>query len=94
LAQFQHSDRIASFQSRVDEIARQRLASDPKLLNQTQDAIYRELMGEVDRYPILERAMAEAPLLHEVSFADTIRGSIERILDENQPRAEEDHAHS
>lgn len=48
----------------------------------------------VERYPILERAIAEAPLLHEASFAETIRGSVERILDENRPRAEEDHADS
>ncbi|KAF8138665.1 hypothetical protein EV363DRAFT_1445483 [Boletus edulis] len=84
LTQFQRSERIASLQSRVDDIARQRLASDPNLMNQSQEAIYRELMGEIDRYPILERAVAEAPLLSETSFTETIRSSVQRILDENQ----------
>ncbi|KAG6378885.1 hypothetical protein JVT61DRAFT_13167 [Boletus reticuloceps] len=53
-------------------------------MNQSQEAIYRELMGEIDRYPILERAVAEAPLLSETSFTETIRSSVQRILDENQ----------
>ncbi|KAH0840091.1 hypothetical protein J3R83DRAFT_1061 [Lanmaoa asiatica] len=36
------------------------------------------------RYPILERAVAEAPLLSDPSFAETIRGSVQRILEENR----------
>jgi len=84
LTQFQRSERIASLQSRVEDIARQRLASDPNLMNQSQEAIYRELMGEIDRYPILERTVAEAPLISETSFTETIRSSVQRILDENQ----------
>jgi hypothetical protein len=83
----------------VEDIARQRLASDPNLINLSQDAIYRELMGEIDRsvaqlirgglnalcprYPILERAVAEAPLLSEASFSETIRSSVQRVLEEN-----------
>ncbi|KAN0097291.1 hypothetical protein V8E55_001737 [Tylopilus felleus] len=88
LTQFQHSERSVGFQSRVDDIARQRLASDPELIHQSQDVIYRELMGEIDRYPILERAVAEAPLLSETSFAETIRTSVQRILDENRVPSE------
>jgi len=49
----------------------------------SQDAIYRELMGEIDRYPILERAVAEAPLLSETSFAETIRSSVQHVLEEH-----------
>ncbi|KAF8558812.1 hypothetical protein OG21DRAFT_982304 [Imleria badia] len=85
LTQFQHSERMASLQSRVEDIARQLLATDGDLIQQSQDAIYRELMGEIDRYPILERAVAEAPLLSETAFAETIRSSVQRILDENRP---------
>lgn len=33
----------------MEDIARQRLAADPHLINQPQDAVYRELMGEIDR---------------------------------------------
>ncbi|KAI9574509.1 hypothetical protein HD554DRAFT_2011676, partial [Boletus coccyginus] len=88
LTQFQHSERIASFQSRVEDIARQRLASDPNLITQPRDAVHHELMGEIDRYPILERAVAEAPLLSEASFAETIRSSVQRILDESRAYSE------
>ncbi|KIM67836.1 hypothetical protein SCLCIDRAFT_46662, partial [Scleroderma citrinum Foug A] len=80
--QFQRSDRIAAFKSRVDDIARQRLASDHKLIQMPHDAVHRELMGEIDRYPIIERVVAEAPLLSETSFVSAIRASLQRILDE------------
>ncbi|KAI6164992.1 hypothetical protein EDD17DRAFT_1473872, partial [Pisolithus thermaeus] len=82
LSQFQHSDRIAAFKSRVEDIARQRLASDPKLIHMPHDTIHRELMGEIDRYPIVERAVAEAPLLSEADFIANIHTSIQRILGE------------
>lgn len=34
------------------------------------------------RYPIIERVVAEAPLLSETSFVSAIRASLQRILDE------------
>lgn len=86
LSQFQHNDRITAFKSRIEDIARQRLASDPKLIHMPHDAVHRELMGEIDRYPIVERAVAEAPLLSEADFVANIRTSIERILGEIKGR--------
>ncbi|KAF9222062.1 hypothetical protein BS17DRAFT_736681 [Gyrodon lividus] len=83
LAQFQRSERTVSFKSRVDDIARQRLASDQKLINMPYDVVYHELMGEIDRYPIVERAVAEAPLLSDTTFAAAIRTSVQRILDDS-----------
>jgi len=80
LMAFQRSERHEAFQSRVYDIARERLASDDKLISQSQDTVYRELMGEMDRYPVLERAVAEAPLLSDGAFAETIRAALERIL--------------
>ncbi|KAG6330406.1 hypothetical protein ID866_8681 [Astraeus odoratus] len=88
LSQFQRSDRITAFKTRVDDIARQRLASDQKLIHMPHDTIHRELMGEIDRYPIIERAVAEAPMLSEASFVTAIRASIQRILDESKSRSE------
>ncbi|KIJ20112.1 hypothetical protein PAXINDRAFT_166255 [Paxillus involutus ATCC 200175] len=84
LTQFQRNERIVGFKSRVDDIARQRLASDAKLIDMPHDAIYRELVGEIDRYPIVERAVAEAPLLSDTSFAAAIHTSVRRILDESK----------
>lgn len=80
LSHFQRSDRTEAFKSRVDDIARQRLSSDPKLISMPNDAIQRELLGEIDRYPIVERAVADAPLLSDPSFIAGIRASLERTM--------------
>ncbi|KAG1892807.1 hypothetical protein F4604DRAFT_1701634 [Suillus subluteus] len=80
LSHFQRSDRTEAFKSRVDDIARQRLSSDPKLISMPNDAVQRELLGEIDRYPIVERAIADAPLLSDPSFIAGIRASLERTM--------------
>ncbi|KAH7916688.1 hypothetical protein BJ138DRAFT_1175554 [Hygrophoropsis aurantiaca] len=84
LTQFQNGDRIVAFKSRIEDIARQRLASDQKLQHMPHDAVHRELMGEMDRYPIVERAVNDAPSLSDPSFTAAIRSSIQRILDEDK----------
>ncbi|KAG0702325.1 hypothetical protein DFH29DRAFT_921903 [Suillus ampliporus] len=80
LSHFQRSDRTEAFKSRVDDIARQRLSSDPKLISMPNDAVQRELLGEIDRYPIVERAVADAPSLSDPAFIAGIRASLERTL--------------
>ncbi|KAG0702320.1 hypothetical protein DFH29DRAFT_504610 [Suillus ampliporus] len=50
LSHFQRSDRTEAFKSHVDDIARQRLSSDPKLISMPNDAVQRELLGEIDRF--------------------------------------------
>ncbi|KAG1907508.1 uncharacterized protein F5891DRAFT_991539 [Suillus fuscotomentosus] len=80
LSHFQRSERTEAFKSRVDDIARQRLSSDPKLISMPNDAIQRELLGEIDRYPIVERAVVDAPLLSDPSFIAGIRASLERTM--------------
>jgi len=87
LSHFQRSDRTEALKSRVDDIARQRLSSDPKLISTPNDAIQRELLGEIDRYPIVERAVADAPLLSDPAFVAGIRASLQRTL-----RGEKSHA--
>ncbi|KAJ8583013.1 hypothetical protein M405DRAFT_749277 [Rhizopogon salebrosus TDB-379] len=87
LSHFQRSDRAEALKSRVDHIARQRLSSDPKLVSTPNDAIQRELLGEIDRYPIVERAVADAPLLSDPAFVAGIRASLQRTF-----RGEKSHA--
>ncbi|KAH7888028.1 hypothetical protein F5I97DRAFT_1926423 [Phlebopus sp. FC_14] len=77
-------ERTSAFKFRVEDIARQRLASDEKLIHLPHDSIYRELMGEIDRYPVVERAVADAPLLSDASFSAAVRASVRRILDESR----------
>jgi len=81
LAEFQGGDSIASFKSRIQEIARDRLNTDEKLKYASQDAMHRELMQEIDRFPIIERSItADVHLLTDPSFAAGIRRSAQRIL--------------
>ncbi|OAX35256.1 hypothetical protein K503DRAFT_773671 [Rhizopogon vinicolor AM-OR11-026] len=80
LSHFQRSDRVEALKSRVDHIARQRLSSDPRLISKPNDAIQRELLGEIDRYPIVERAVADAPLLSDPAYVAGIRASLQRTL--------------
>ncbi|OJA16421.1 hypothetical protein AZE42_08408 [Rhizopogon vesiculosus] len=77
---FQRIDRVEALKSRVDHIARQRLSSDPKLISKPNDAIQRELLGEIDRYPIVERAVADALLLSDPAYVAGIRASLQRTL--------------
>ncbi|KIL68206.1 hypothetical protein M378DRAFT_185243 [Amanita muscaria Koide BX008] len=85
LSQFQRSDGVATFKSKVDDIARQRLASDDKLQQLPPDMVHKELMQEVDRYPIVERAAADICTLSDASFADDVRSSVQRILQASIP---------
>ncbi|KAF8897193.1 hypothetical protein BD779DRAFT_1781759 [Infundibulicybe gibba] len=42
--------------------------------------MHRELMQEIDRYPIVERALADVHAFSDPEFIDSVRGSAERIL--------------
>lgn len=84
LAKFQNGEGMAPFMARVEDIAKQKLASDSKLQYMPEAAVHRELMQELDRYPLVERAVADAPTLSDPSFAAGIRRSITRILQEDR----------
>jgi len=84
LAQFQRSDRVDGFNRRIEEIIRQRMESDQNLQHLPPDSVHRELMQEMDRYPLVERAAAEAPLISDANFASgTVRPSLQRMLNES-----------
>ncbi|KAI0921911.1 hypothetical protein AcW1_004237 [Taiwanofungus camphoratus] len=84
LAQFRSSDGIIPLMSRVEDITRQKLASDQKLQYMSEAAVSRELMQELDRYPIVERAVADVRALSDPSFASGIRESVRKILQEDR----------
>lgn len=95
LKQFQKSDGIDSFMARVEDIARQRINADQKLQYMPPEAVHRELMQEIDRYPLVERAVADARMLSDPGFSAGIHRSVTRILrqDRGEP-LEEDEAGS
>jgi hypothetical protein len=94
-------DGITTFHSKVEDIARQRLASDDKLQQLPPDIVHKELMQELDRqaprestlrcilishrYPIVERTAAEICTLSNASFAVEVRSSVQRILQASMP---------
>jgi len=80
LAQFQNSEYLAAFKSRVEDVARQRLTSDHNLLYMPQEFIHRELMQELDRFPIVERSTSELPMLNDPALSTRIGNSLEKIL--------------
>ncbi|KAH9072406.1 hypothetical protein EDB83DRAFT_2170380, partial [Lactarius deliciosus] len=76
LAQFQSGVRAVgteAFCARVDDIARARLEAEDKLHLKADDTLHRELLQELDRFPLVERALADVPALADPEFATGIR---------------------
>ncbi|KZT27005.1 hypothetical protein NEOLEDRAFT_1061726 [Neolentinus lepideus HHB14362 ss-1] len=91
LKQFQKGDGIESFMARVEDIARQRINADQKLQYMPPEAVHRELMQEIDRYPLVERAVADVCMFSDPGFAANIRRSVTKILrqDKGEPLDDE-----
>jgi len=64
----------------VDDIARARLDAEDKLHLKAADTLHRELLQELDRFPLVERAVADVPALADPEFAAGIRGHAENLL--------------
>ncbi|KAF9468822.1 hypothetical protein BDZ94DRAFT_1244660 [Collybia nuda] len=80
LSQFQQSDGLAAFKSRIEDIARQRIISDQKMRFLPEESVHRELIQEMDRYPVVERAAADVQMLSDPSFTENIRNLIHGII--------------
>jgi len=93
LTQFRNGEGIGNFMSRVEDIARQRMTSDMRLRYLGPDAAHAELMQEMDRFPLVERAVAEVPALQNPGFRAAIQKSLRRLVrteDEEDTSSEED----
>lgn len=88
LTQFRNGDGMTTFMARVDDIARQKLTSDQRLHYMPEAAVNRELMQELDRYPIVERAVSDVRSLSDPTFAASIRESVNKILMEDRNKSE------
>ncbi|KAJ7667663.1 hypothetical protein DFH06DRAFT_224332 [Mycena polygramma] len=83
LADCQRSSGFDAFKTRIEEIARARLESG-QLAYTVPEMLHKELVQEVNRYPIVDRFASEAPMLSNSAFTDGIRVSIQRILREDR----------
>ncbi|TFK86822.1 hypothetical protein K466DRAFT_663468 [Polyporus arcularius HHB13444] len=84
LKEFRQSEGVAAFLARVDEIAKEKLASDPKLQYMPEANISREVMQELDRYPIVERAVQDVGRLKDPTFVAGMKESMRKILQEDR----------
>ncbi|KAH9973535.1 hypothetical protein BGW80DRAFT_1459016 [Lactifluus volemus] len=82
LTQFQNGAGAEAFWARVDDIARARLdaAEDNKLHLKAADTLHRELLQELDRFPLVERAVADVPALADPEFVSGIRKHAESLV--------------
>ncbi|KAF7355008.1 hypothetical protein MSAN_01416300 [Mycena sanguinolenta] len=83
LANSQLSNGFEAFKARVEEIARERLGSG-QMAYTAPEHVHKELMQEINRFPIVERFASEAPMLSDSAFKDGIRASLQRILREDR----------
>ncbi|THH18032.1 hypothetical protein EW146_g2893 [Bondarzewia mesenterica] len=71
---------MESFMARVEDVAQKRLDTDSKLHYMPSESIHRELLQELDRYPILERALVDMHALSDPALSANIQKSALTIL--------------
>ncbi|KAF7966932.1 hypothetical protein HWV62_36384 [Athelia sp. TMB] len=68
---------------RVEDKTRQKLA-DHRLQLMPPDTVHRELLQELDRYPIVERALKESGILSDNALHEGLRDSLQNIIRESK----------
>ncbi|ESK93755.1 hypothetical protein Moror_1453 [Moniliophthora roreri MCA 2997] len=91
LVQFQKSEGIEGFKGKIEGDIRSLLTSDQQLRYQlmndhgkTTAHAHKTLMDQVERFPTVERAVADVSMFSDPAFIGNIRESIERILKEDK----------
>ncbi|KAF5321040.1 hypothetical protein D9619_000275 [Psilocybe cf. subviscida] len=86
LVQFREKEEAyTSLKARVEEIGRQRLAADQTLkFLPNHDFVQKELMQEIERYPIIERAVADVRIFNDAAFISNLDSSIRKTLNDGQ----------
>ncbi|TFY65422.1 hypothetical protein EVG20_g5604 [Dentipellis fragilis] len=91
LAQFQNSDGMGAFMARVEDVVQKRLDLEHnKLQFMPQDYVHRELLQELDRYPIVERAMGDFHAKTGADMSSQIRKALQKALRKDRGVAEKD----
>jgi len=90
LSDFQRSEAVRPLLSRVEDIAHQKLQADRKLGYLPQEAVHRELIAELDRYPVVERAVGEFRARADRLYPSEVRASLKSLLRDTQMRETKD----
>ncbi|KAH9943026.1 uncharacterized protein BXZ73DRAFT_97090 [Epithele typhae] len=84
LQEFMDSEGKAALHARVDDIAKQKLGTDPKLQYMPEAGVSREIMQELERFPVVERAVAQVTKLSDPAFAAGMKEAIRKILQDDR----------
>jgi len=84
LDEFRNGDGLAPMVARVEDIVRKKLHYDSKLLFGPEATAQRELLQELDRYPVVERAVTDLPSFSDPSFSAALRENLSQILKETR----------
>ncbi|KAF7353088.1 hypothetical protein MVEN_01276800 [Mycena venus] len=96
LADCQRSSGFDAFKARIEEIARDRIESGQTAYT-APELLHKELMQEINRFPVVDRFASDVPMLSDSVFKDGIHASFQRILREDRgqkdpPPARPEHA--
>ncbi|KAL1741772.1 hypothetical protein HDZ31DRAFT_44710 [Schizophyllum fasciatum] len=84
LAEFRKSDGISNFRTRVEDIAQSHLRRQKERKRPADadtDALQRNLMAEMDRFPIVDRAITEMRVFRDDSAVKmNVNNSLKRVL--------------
>ncbi|KAL1706064.1 hypothetical protein EV121DRAFT_257799 [Schizophyllum commune] len=84
LAEFRKSDGISNFRTRVEDIAQTHLRRQKERRRPTDgdsDALQRKLMAEMDRFPVVDRAITEMRVFRDDSTVKmNVNNSLMRVL--------------
>ncbi|KAJ7067958.1 hypothetical protein C8F01DRAFT_1364386, partial [Mycena amicta] len=87
LANAQSSDGYEVFKTRIGDIVRQRLHSGQVDSNMKPEILHKDLMQEINRFPIVDRFASETSTgMLSDTFKDNLQSSLERILREDRQK--------
>ncbi|KAF9569421.1 hypothetical protein CPC08DRAFT_718246 [Agrocybe pediades] len=83
LARFQQDESYPAFKESIESLARTRLTDDLMLSTET-DTVLKELTQEIQRYPIVERAVSSVQTFSDPTFLSNLQRSMEKILHDDK----------
>ncbi|KAF9268237.1 hypothetical protein L218DRAFT_994979 [Marasmius fiardii PR-910] len=91
LTQFQKSEGIESFKSKIEENIRQLLVTDARLRFDVMSGTFNQdtqklLVEQVERFPTVERAVSDHVMFSDPTLLANIRGFIDGVLSENKDK--------
>lgn len=80
LTHFMNSPENEDLIARVKDIASEKLANDRLVAVKTQDDLLRSLLQDLDRYPIIDRALEQSTFLSDEKFKEALNNSLKEAM--------------